>query len=406
LNSRSGWKVNKQLLNSFASFCTINLLKQDDPAKWSLHFTKQRKQRDFICPNKLVEIEPIDPGEPLAAMCIYLKMKVPKQQFDQCVKTEASQKLKELKKEPKKLTFDTAAYRQELKAKLEKELTAELENKIQAEMDSVTTDLEKQKDELEEELDALKKQHIEYFARAESEADLHRKATGDDTEERNAKMSELANKKKSYLVEKRKFDKLKGDMDAMLSATRIFHTKLESEVKELETQETDDRFDVAQLNREYEELTAKVNAKTQSSSSSFEERELRDKIRQVKRQVSEVKQKRQTPSLPLEHAFWITYSKELSILNNYLIETHMTKDRNGRKILLSRPKVGLNTYKCTDTNYLKKKGIRCSTTCTKKSCAEIWAEWTPNKTQFISRGANFPVPGYMQQSGYKWKKTW
>ena len=38
-------------------------------------------------------------------------------------------------------------------------------------------------------------------------------------------MSELANKKKSYLVEKRKFDKLKGDMDAMLSATRIFHTK-------------------------------------------------------------------------------------------------------------------------------------------------------------------------------------
>ena len=97
MNSRSGWKVNKQLLNSFASFCTINLLKQDDPAKWSLHFTKQRKQRDFICPNKLVEIEPIDPGEPLAAMCIYLKMKVPKQQFDQCVKTGASQKLKELK---------------------------------------------------------------------------------------------------------------------------------------------------------------------------------------------------------------------------------------------------------------------------------------------------------------------
>ena len=39
-------------------------------------------------------------------------------------------------------------------------MTAELEKKIQAEMDSVTTDLEKRKDELEEELDALKKQHI------------------------------------------------------------------------------------------------------------------------------------------------------------------------------------------------------------------------------------------------------
>ena len=39
-------------------------------------------------------------------------------------------------------------------------MTAELENKIQAEMDSVTTDLEKRKEELGEELDALKKQHI------------------------------------------------------------------------------------------------------------------------------------------------------------------------------------------------------------------------------------------------------
>ena len=65
-----------------------------------------------------------------------------------------------IKKEPKKLTFDTAAYRHELRTKLEKEMTAELETKIQAEMDSVKTELEKQKEKLEAELSALKKKHI------------------------------------------------------------------------------------------------------------------------------------------------------------------------------------------------------------------------------------------------------
>ena len=58
------------------------------------------------------------------------------------------------------LTFDTAAYRHELRTKLEKEMTAELETKIQAEMDSVKTALEKQKEKLEAELGALKKKHI------------------------------------------------------------------------------------------------------------------------------------------------------------------------------------------------------------------------------------------------------
>merc|ERR1711970_1094230 len=91
-------------------------------------------------------------------------------------------------------------------------------------------------------------------------------------------------------------------------------------------------------------------------------------------------------TLPLENAFWITYSKELSILNNYLVETYMAKGKGGRKILLSQPKVGINTYTCTDTDYLAKKGIRCSATCTKNSCAKLWTAWNPNVAQFEWNG--------------------
>ena len=38
-------------------------------------------------------------------------------------------------------------------------------------------------------------------------------------------MAELAKKKKSYLVEKEKFDKVKRDLDAVLSATRVTYTE-------------------------------------------------------------------------------------------------------------------------------------------------------------------------------------
>ena len=36
----------------------------------------------------------------------------------------------------------------------------------------------------------------------------------------------------------------------------------------------------------------------------------------------------------------------MAILNNYLKETHMTKGRGKRLILLSKPKAGFNDYKC------------------------------------------------------------
>ena len=56
-------------------------------------------------------------------------------------------------------------------------------------------------------------------------AKAHQEATGAETKTRNAKMAELAKKKKSYLDEKQKFDKLKQDLDAVLSATRVTYTK-------------------------------------------------------------------------------------------------------------------------------------------------------------------------------------
>ena len=86
-----------------------------------------------------------------------------------------------------------------------------------------------------------------------------------------------------------------------------------------------DRYLVTQLKREHKELTDKVNAKAGANSNAQEERELRDKIADVKREVKKVQQKGNKVSLPLENAFWLTYSNELAILNNYLIETYMTK---------------------------------------------------------------------------------
>ena len=83
---------------------------------------------------------------------------------------------------------------------------------------------------------------------------------------------------------------------------------------------------MTQLKREHKELTDKVNAKAAANSNAQEERELRDKIADVKREVKKVQQQKGNKvSLPLEHAFWLTYSNELAILNNYLIETYMTK---------------------------------------------------------------------------------
>ena len=83
---------------------------------------------------------------------------------------------------------------------------------------------------------------------------------------------------------------------------------------------------MTQLKREHKELTDKVKAKAVANSNAQEERELRDKIADVKREVKKVQQQKGNKvSLPLEHAFWLTYSNELAILNNYLIETYMTK---------------------------------------------------------------------------------
>ena len=81
-----------------------------------------------------------------------------------------------------------------------------------------------------------------------------------------------------------------------------------------------DLYELTQLKRGHQELTAKVNERAASNAN--EERELRDKIAQVKRQVKKEQQKRNKIQLPLEHAFWLTYFKELAILHTLLGDMH------------------------------------------------------------------------------------
>ena len=118
-------------------------------------------------------------------------------------------------------------------------------------MEATTTQLEKERDELKKKLKDLKSEETEFFESKTKQSEANKlKADAEvnfgqilnfkffQVEARKKEIEKLEKKKKSYLAEKKKFDKMRSSLDEILKATRLEYLKLQGEEKALEESET------------------------------------------------------------------------------------------------------------------------------------------------------------------------